>query len=75
MLGIATTPIKQRNSVEGTSFYNAVHFLSQNEDFDVAGGKGDTEEWAKASCIGEAIERYFLSFIRGGEYFMGHMTC
>lgn len=71
VLGIATTPIKQRNSVEGTSFYNAVQFLSQNEGFDVAGGKGDTEEQAKASCIGEAIERYFLSSIRGGEYFYG----
>lgn len=63
ILGIATVLVKQAHSVVGSEFYNSVQFLTPDNQFDVAGGKGDTPIRAQASCVGEAIERYFLSGI------------
>lgn len=63
VLGIAGIPKKQKANVRSMDFVNCIQFLDQSLQYDVAGGKGNSENACLASCMGEAIERYFLSGI------------
>lgn len=63
VLGIAGIPVMQKASIRDMHFVNCIQFLDQSLQYDVAGGKGNDKDACLASCMGEAIERYYLSGI------------
>lgn len=66
ILGIATLPVEQKSWINGVYFYNCMQFLDAIGGYDVAGGKGNTQLFSIASCLGEAMERYFLTGVCNG---------
>lgn len=69
--GIGTEPVRQVTTLEGLSFYAAILYSETVDSIQVAGGKGNTEEQAYASCLGELIERYYLT----GVYAEPNVVC
>lgn len=61
-VGIMTGAFEQRSVASGTAFFNALQLLgSDTRDLEVAGGKGDAQADALASCYGEGVERWALT--------------
>lgn len=60
-LGIVMPLVRQTSPFDDAVHVNAAQVLGEGTGIDVAGGKGWGYAQSEASCVGEALERYFLS--------------